>query len=226
MTPDQQFKRWIKWAIVCFVLVFGYFLLADIKMPLTPQAMATRVVTRMAPQVSGKVVEVAVANNQHVKQGDLLFALDPEPFQLAVDQARLALDQARQQNRQLDATLTAYEAEYSSLRTQADQKQREAARIDALYRRHMVSEQQKDDADSAARTARANLLGSQARVEQARVNRGLPGEDNLLLRQARNRLAQAELNLAYSRVHASQDGIFMVSRMSRCSNSATRRSPS
>ena len=207
MTPDQQFKRWIKWAIVCFVLVFGYFLLADIKMPLTPQAMATRVVTRMAPQVSGKVVEVAVANNQHVKQGDLLFALDPEPFQLAVDQARLALDQARQQNRQLDATLTAYEAEYSSLRTQADQKQREAARIDALYRRHMVSEQQKDDADSAARTARANLLGSQARVEQARVNRGLPGEDNLLLRQARNRLAQAELNLAYSRVHASQDGI-------------------
>ena len=136
MTPDQQFKRWIKWAIACFVLVFGYFLLADIKMPLTPQAMATRVVTRMAPQVSGKVVEVAVANNQHVKQGDLLFALDPEPFQLAVDQARLALDQARQQNRQLDATLTAYEAEYSSLRTQADQKQREAARIDALYRRH------------------------------------------------------------------------------------------
>ena len=122
------------------------------------------------------MVEVAVANNQHVKQGDLLFALDPEPFQLAVDQARLALDQARQQNRQLDATLTAYEAEYSSLRTQADQKQREAARIDALYRRHMVSEQQKDDADSAARTARANLLGSQARVEQARVNRGLPGK--------------------------------------------------
>ncbi|MDM5075126.1 HlyD family secretion protein [Aeromonas media] len=207
MTPDQQFKRWIKWAIACFTLVFGYFLLADIKMPLTPQAMATRVVTRMAPQVSGKVTEVAVANNQHVKQGDLLFVLDPAPFALAVEQARLALDQAEQQNRQLDATLNAYEAEYSSLQTQAAQKQREAERIDALYRRHMVSEQQKDDADSAARTARANLLASQARVEQARVNRGLPGDDNLLLRQARNRLAQAELNLTYSQVHASQDGI-------------------
>ena len=190
MTPDQQFKRWIKWAIACFTLVFGYFLLADIKMPLTPQAMATRVVTRMAPQVSGKVTEVAVANNQHVKQGDLLFVLDPAPFELAVEQARLALDQAEQQNRQLDATLNAYEAEYSSLQTQAAQKQREAERIDALYRRHMVSEQQKDDADSAARTARANLLASQARVEQARVNRGLPGDDNLLLRQARLFLAQ------------------------------------
>ena len=207
MTPDQQFKRWIKWSILCFILVFGYFLLADIKMPLTPQAMATRVVTRMAPQVSGKVVEVAVANNQHVKQGDLLFVLDPAPFELAVEQARLALAQAEQQNRQLDATLNATAADYSSLQTQTAQKQREAERIDALYRRHMVSEQQKDDADSAARTARANLLASQARMEQARVNRGLAGDDNLLLRQARNRLAQAELNLTYSQVHASQDGI-------------------
>ena len=113
MTPDQQFKRWIKWAIACFTLVFGYFLLADIKMPLTPQAMATRVVTRMAPQVSGKVVEVAVVNNQHVKQGDLLFMLDPAPFELAVEQARLALDQAEQQNRQLDATLNAAAADFS-----------------------------------------------------------------------------------------------------------------
>ena len=104
MTPDQQFKRWIKWAMSAFVLVFAYFLLADLKMPLTPQAMATRVVTKMAPQVSGKVVEVAVGNNQHVKQGDLLFVLDPAPFELAVEQARLALAQAEQQNRQLDAT--------------------------------------------------------------------------------------------------------------------------
>jgi len=142
MTPDQQFKRWIKWAMACFILVFGYFLLADIKMPLTPQAMATRVVTKMAP-----------------------------PFELAVEQARLALDQAEQQNRQLDATLNAAAADFSSLQTQTAQKQREAERIDTLYRRHMVSEQQKDDADSAARTARANLLASQARMEQARVNR-------------------------------------------------------
>lgn len=207
MTPDQQFKRWIKWAMGSFILVFGYFLLADLKMPLTPQAMATRVVTKMAPQVSGKVAQVAVGNNQHVKQGDLLFTLDPAPFALAVEQARLALDQAEQQNRQLDATLNAATADFNSLQSQASQKLREAERIDALYRRHMVSEQQKDDADSAFRTAQANLMASKARMTQARVNRGLSGDDNLLLRQARNHLAQAELNLAYSQVHASQDGI-------------------
>lgn len=207
MTPDQQFKRWIKWAMGIFILLFGYFLLADLKMPLTPQAMATRVVTKLAPQISGKVAQVAVGNNQHVKQGDLLFTLDPAPFELAVEQARLALDQAEQQNRQLDATLNATAADFNSLQSQASQKRREAERIDALYRRRMVSEQQKDDADSAFRTAQANLMASKARMTQARVNRGLPGDDNLLLRQARNHLAQAELNLSYSQIQASQDGI-------------------
>lgn len=190
-----------------FILLFGYFLLADLKMPLTPQAMATRVVTKLAPQVSGKVAQVAVGNNQHVKQGDLLFTLDPAPFELAVEQARLALDQAEQQNRQLDATLNATAADFSSLQSQASQKRREAERIDALYRRRMVSEQQKDDADSAFRTAQANVMASKARMTQAKVNRGLPGDDNLLLRQARNHLAQAELNLSYSQIQASQDGI-------------------
>ena len=107
----------------------------------------------------------------------------------------------------LDATLNAATADFNSLQSQASQKLREAERIDALYRRHMVSEQQKDDADSAFRTAQANLMASKARMTQARVNRGLSGDDNLLLRQARNHLAQAELNLAYSQVHASQDGI-------------------
>ncbi len=207
MTPDQQFKRWIKWAMGTFILLFGYFLLADLKMPLTPQAMATRVVTKLAPQISGKVAQVAVGNNQHVKQGDLLFTLDPAPFELAVEQARLALDQAEQQNRQLDATLNAAAADFNSLQSQASQKLREAERIDALYRRRMVSEQQKDDADSSFRTAQANVMASKARMTQARVNRGLPGDDNLLLRQARNHLAQAELNLSYSQIQASQDGI-------------------
>ena len=75
MTPDQQFKRWIKWAMGAFVLVFAYFLLADLKMPLTPQAMATRVVTKMAPQVSGKVVEVQpiLDNRTGYRQQRLLF---------------------------------------------------------------------------------------------------------------------------------------------------------
>lgn len=193
--------------MVGFVLVFAYFLLADIQMPLTPQAMATRTVTRITPQVSGKIAEVAVHNNQAVKQGDLLFALDVEPFRLAVEQAQLALDQAMQDNRQLDASLEAAKADVSANQTDLDQKARDARRLDTLFAQKLVSTQQRDQANSAWLTARANLMASQARLEQIKVSRGLTGADNLRLRQARNKLAQAELNLAYSQVMAPQDGI-------------------
>ncbi|MFB2865335.1 HlyD family secretion protein [Aeromonas sp. MdU4] len=206
MTPDQQFARWIKWSIAGFATLFAYFLMADLLMPLTPQAMATRVVTKLAPQVSGKVIDVAVHNNQRVKKGDLLFTLAPEPFELAVEQAQLALAQAEQQNHELDAALTAAAADINARETLASQRWREAERTDALFQRHMISLQQKDEADSALRSAQANLRASQAKLAQLKASRGLGGDDNLLLRQARNKLAQAKLALAYSRVHADQDG--------------------
>src|SRR5690606_10709852 len=80
MTPDQRFTRRVQAAIVLFVLLFAYFLAADLWMPITPQAQLTRPVLRIAPRVDGQVLEVAVANNQHVEAGQLLFRLDPEPF--------------------------------------------------------------------------------------------------------------------------------------------------
>ncbi|MCR3874464.1 HlyD family secretion protein, partial [Pseudomonas aeruginosa] len=53
MTPDQRFARWVQVAIAVFVLLFVYFLVADLWMPLTPQAQLTRPVVRVAPRVSG-----------------------------------------------------------------------------------------------------------------------------------------------------------------------------
>ncbi|MCG6283428.1 HlyD family secretion protein, partial [Vibrio diabolicus] len=66
MTPDQKFARWIKYSSFVFVFVFAYFLVADLAMPLTPQAMATRVVTKVSPRVSGQISEIYVNNNQAV----------------------------------------------------------------------------------------------------------------------------------------------------------------
>ncbi|MGL5038023.1 MAG: HlyD family secretion protein [Aeromonas sp.] len=206
MTPDQQFARWIKWSMASFAILFIYFLVADLLMPMTPQAMATRMVTKLAPQVSGKVISVAVHNNQSVKKGALLFTLDPAPFTLAVEQAQLALSQAQQQNRELDASLAAATADISAKQTQASQKGREAQRMDTLYQRRLISLQQKDEADSALRSAQANVRASEAKLAELKASRGMQGDDNLLLRQARNKLAQAQLALDYSQVHADQDG--------------------
>ena len=91
MTPDQIFARWVRASLLLFALVFVYFLAADLWMPLTPQSRVMHPVVRVAPQVSGQVVSVPVTDNQHVQAGEVLFRIDPRPYELAVQQAQLAL---------------------------------------------------------------------------------------------------------------------------------------
>lgn len=51
-------------------------------------------VIKVAPRVSGPIVDVAVADNQQVKAGDLLFVIDPETYQVALSQAQVSLEKA------------------------------------------------------------------------------------------------------------------------------------
>ncbi len=207
MTPDQKFARWIKYSCFVFVIVFAYFLLADLAMPVTPQAMATRVVTKVAPRVSGQIVTIHVHNNQAVKKGDLLFDIDPQQYQLAVDKAELNLANVKQNNAQLDASIAAARADVTASETTLAQKEREAKRLDTLFVRKGTSQQLRDDAVSAATSAKANLLASKARLQQLIVSRGDTSDDNINIRVAKNELAQAKLNLSYTNVVAENDGI-------------------
>ncbi|EVT88591.1 hypothetical protein Z046_07250 [Pseudomonas aeruginosa VRFPA09] len=110
------------------MLLFVYFLVADLWMPLTPQAQLTRPVVRVAPRVSGQVAEVLVSNNGHVQPGEVLFRLDPEPFQLAVRQAELALEEAERTNRELDAAIASAKADLLAARSSAGELDSEARR--------------------------------------------------------------------------------------------------
>jgi len=52
-------------------------------------------VIQMAPRVTGMVTGIAVIDNQFVHEGDLLFEIDPEPFEIAIAQAEANLKRAR-----------------------------------------------------------------------------------------------------------------------------------
>lgn len=207
MTSEQKFTLWIKYAMSIFVLIFAYFLLADFKIPLTPQAMVTRGVTKIVPRVNGTIVAINVKNNQSVEQDEVLFSIDPASYQLALEKALLLVQQAKQTNLQLDASLAAAQASIKAIAIVASQKQQYVQRLDSLFERHSVSEQQKEDAESAAVAEQANLLAAQARLKELQVSRGEVGDNNVKLRVAKNQLKQAELNLSYTQVRAQQDGI-------------------
>src|SRR6202041_2793410 len=71
-------------------------------------------------RVAGQVLEIAVKDNQRVQKGQLLFQVDPEPYQIAVEQAEARLSSARLQINQLKATYRQQLAELQSGNATAD----------------------------------------------------------------------------------------------------------
>ncbi len=100
-------------------------------------------VIQIAPRVSGMVTKIAVIDNQFVPQGDLLFTLDPEPFEIAVAQADANLKRARISSR-------AAKIEYDRLQdifkrdpgavSQKDLNRREANYLESLSQIDVVTE--------------------------------------------------------------------------------------
>ena len=81
---------------VPLVLVVGgaYFYLNSGRYQDTDNAYVTQPIVSISPDISGRITEIDVKENQVVKQGDVLFKMDPAPFQIAVDQANAQFEQA------------------------------------------------------------------------------------------------------------------------------------
>jgi len=101
------------------------------------------------PQVSGPIVRIAFTEGQDVQKGQVLFQIDPRPFQAALARAEAILERDRAQ--------------------EANAKQ-EAGRYAELAEREYVTAQQYDQARTAAAAAAATLAGSEAAVSEARLN--------------------------------------------------------
>src|SRR5215468_11974052 len=56
--------------------------------PRTDDAYLQADLVHLAPDVSGRIVELDVRDNQAVRKGDVLFRIDPDPYRMRVDQAR------------------------------------------------------------------------------------------------------------------------------------------
>lgn len=64
-----------------------------------------REVVSIEPQVSGRVLNIHFADGANVKKGDLLFTIDPQPFEVSLQQARASLARSTALKRQAEATL-------------------------------------------------------------------------------------------------------------------------
>lgn len=165
----------------------------------------------VSASVSGPVVQVLVRNNQRVRAGDVLFRIDPAPFQAAVDEAAAELANARTQVSSLRANYREGEASLAANRARLAYAEREAARQKSLLAEGISSQNQYDQAVLAAQTARQQI---QTSVQQnAGVAATLTGSVDAptaaqpAVQRAQAALERARLNLGYTVVRAAQDGV-------------------
>ncbi|MDE2228576.1 MAG: HlyD family secretion protein [Alphaproteobacteria bacterium] len=148
----------------------------------------------VSADVPGRVVAVAVRDNQLVHAGDVLFRLDDRPYRIAVERAQAALASARLKVREALDNL-AY-------------RQREFDRQQRLFASHVTSQARLDEARNALDVARqqaASLAppgpGDDANAIDAEV------EHHPLVLQAKAALDQAELDLSHTVIEAPLDGV-------------------
>jgi len=148
------------------------------------------------PKVGGFVTEVRVDENNQVKQGDTLVVLDDRDYRVRLAQADadlgVALAAVSNKTRVGQAEAQVAQAQANAQKAQADLE-----RLKPLADQDIVSKQQLDAAEAAARgadaalaSAQASLVGADARVAAARAARD-----------------QAALNLSYTHITAPKSGV-------------------
>ncbi len=148
------------------------------------------------PKVGGFVTEVRIDENQRVKEGDTLVVLDDRDYKVRLAQAEadLAVALAGVSNR---ARVGQAEAQVEQAQANALKAHADLDRLRPLASQDIVSKQQLDAAEAAARAADAALAASQAALVAADARVGA----------ARAARDQAALNLSYTRVTAPAAGV-------------------
>jgi multidrug resistance efflux pump len=207
VTRADPLRRWTLVIFVVGVLLFGWTLIADRLTPYTADASVRTYVARIVPEVSGKIIEVAVHDNQIVHTGDLLYRIDPNPFRIAVERAEARLAAAGQAVGASTAGVDAAQAQLVEEVAQRDNAREQAARVFELVRTGVFPPAKRDQARAQLDSAEAQVKRAQASLEQARQALGPQGADNPQIREALAVLEQARLDLTRTTLYAPGDGV-------------------
>ena len=165
----------------------------------------------ITPDVAGKIVSVAVKEGQQVKTGDVMFQIDPLPYQLALAQARAKLEDAKTSHANLTANVKLYSQTLQIVAAGIEIKQRDVERKSSLVKNNVGSQLDLDKSSTDLVTAQAQQ--QLVRMQQSNALTQLLGNPDLPLEQfpaylqAKAVLDDAQRNLDLTTVRAPMDGI-------------------
>lgn len=155
-------------------------------------------------QVAGYLLKQDYTEGSFVQKGQLLFEIDPRPFQAAVDQAKGQLAQANGQLAQARAQLTQAEAQVAVAEANQRRTELDVRRYVPLAEQQAITQQDLDNATENNLAAKAQLQAAHAQVETARAQIQAA---TAAVEAAGAAVATAELNLGFTRLTSPIDGI-------------------
>lgn len=205
--PANPLRRIALLVLVLIVGLFAVSILMERRAPSTSQAVVQAYVVQMAAEVGGRVTEIAVVDNARVKAGDVLFRIDPQPYQIAISEAEAQLEEAGQGIGANTASVDAAQAQLVSARAQRDNVREQSRRVMQLVERGVYARARLDQAKAELDSAEATVNKAQADLQRAQQQLGPKGNDNPQFKQAMAALEKARLDLLRTQVVAPSDGV-------------------
>jgi multidrug resistance efflux pump len=200
-------RAWVLTVLLILVILVAYYALSDRYTPFTTDAYVQAYVIQVAPRVEGEVVRVHVLENQPVRKGDILFEIDPRPFEHHVALLEAKLVQAIQQVAQMESEVTASEAEDARLMALETYARAVHDQETLIYEQRATTERKYLDAVQRYQAAKADRERSRAitrKAQQALAAR--IGGQHALVAEIKAQLADAKLNLSWTQVYSPANG--------------------
>lgn len=159
---------------------------------------------QIQPQVMGYLIRQNYKEGAFVQKGQVLFEIDPRPFQALVDQATAQLAQAESQVALTESQVAQADAQLAQTTAQLGKADLDVKRDTPLVQARAIPQSQLDTelqakaaAEAAVKASKGNVTASQAAVKAAQAS----------VKAARAAVAQAELNLEFTHVRSLIDGV-------------------
>jgi multidrug resistance efflux pump len=222
--------KWLPWNFITQIIVISLpifamtalILVLNIVAPSSADVRVVNYVVQVVPRVAGRVIEVPVEANRDVKKGDVLFRIDPVPFQQQLNalEAKLPemtakLDTAQAYQRELGETLKSARSTRGSVASNLALAERRERQTAELARTGAGSVFEHEQAQTEAASLRAQLDSATASVAQVEQRMSAQTSDGQLsevaqaraaIEQLRAQIVEASWQLEQTTVYAPADG--------------------
>jgi membrane fusion protein, multidrug efflux system len=215
-TPVRRLRERLRLPLMIGAPVIGgavalYFYLASVGYESTDDAYLRAAQVSISPNVSGRVTEVGVHDNQPVHQGETLIRLDERPYRIAVEDARARVANARLQIESLKAIYWQRMADLRSAQSTLEYQKREYERQTHLLASGISPQSLVERTLDARNQAQQNVISDQQQINATLASLGgdpnIPADRHPTVQEAQAALDRALLNLSYTTIAAPIDGI-------------------